>query len=40
MTNDAEFNLELWNLAGYEAPPSIEELVAELVASDRGKEVK
>lgn len=39
-TNDAEFNLELWNLAGYEAPPSIEELVAELVSSDRGKEVK
>ncbi len=38
-TNDPSFNSELWKLAGYAAPPTIEELVAELVAVDQRKEV-
>lgn len=36
-TNNVGFNNELWKLAGYQAPPTIEELVAELVALDRGR---
>ena len=38
-TNDPSLNNELWKLAGYAAPPTIEELVAELVAVDQSKEV-
>lgn len=38
-TDNALLNQELWHLAGYPDTPTIEELVAELVQIDRGKEV-
>ena len=39
-TDDAALNQDLWRLAGYDHVPTIRELVAELVALDKGREIR